>query len=267
MSGQSNIDDVRARIMELESAAVFDQRAWADVLIALTDRPNARADAARRMETVKQNAQWVGGVDVARGESQTVVCAVSAETDNKQRRVEQANQLIQIIASCGREFFSYLDGARGCHPKRHGGAHGGAYRSNEGGGMNCSDCNHPVDSHDDGRPCLCMMSREKILFPEQYGVLHEYLTGKSFDENKIRQLKAANGYLELKVERYEDALQEIDDWAKDYPLDVFPEPDLKLAHELLQAGGMTIDAVSASAMRFLLVRVQEIVKKAVNDEN
>ena len=62
-----NIDDVRARITALESATVFDQRAWAEVLIALTDRPCARADAARRMETAKGNAQAVGGVDIASG--------------------------------------------------------------------------------------------------------------------------------------------------------------------------------------------------------
>jgi hypothetical protein len=52
---QHNIDKVRVEIMELESAAVFDQRAWAQVLIALTDRPNARSDAARRMATAKNN--------------------------------------------------------------------------------------------------------------------------------------------------------------------------------------------------------------------
>lgn len=55
MNVMTNIDDVRARIMELESAAVFDQRAWALVLMALSDRPSARADAARRMATAKQN--------------------------------------------------------------------------------------------------------------------------------------------------------------------------------------------------------------------
>lgn len=55
MNLMHNIDPIRARIMELESATVFDQRAWAEVLIALTDRPNARADAARRMETAKEN--------------------------------------------------------------------------------------------------------------------------------------------------------------------------------------------------------------------
>lgn len=55
MNGQSNMDDVRARIMALESATVFDQRAWAQVLIALRDRPNARADVARRMATAQKN--------------------------------------------------------------------------------------------------------------------------------------------------------------------------------------------------------------------
>jgi hypothetical protein len=105
-----------------------------------------------------------------------------------------------------------------------------------------------------------MTSREFILFPEEYGgITTDLLNGKSFEFSK---LKAANDLLVLKVERYEDALQELADWAKAYPLDIFPEPDLKRAHELLQAGGMTIDAVSASAMRHLLVRVQEIVKMA-----
>jgi hypothetical protein len=59
MNVQTNIDDVRARIMELESATVFDQRAWARVLIALTDRPNARADAQRRMATARSNSERV----------------------------------------------------------------------------------------------------------------------------------------------------------------------------------------------------------------
>jgi hypothetical protein len=60
---QTNIDDARAEIMRLESAPLFDQGAWAQVLIALSDRPNARANAARRMETAKRNSQYVGGVD------------------------------------------------------------------------------------------------------------------------------------------------------------------------------------------------------------
>lgn len=61
---KTNIDPVRAEIMRLEDAKVFDQRAWVQVLIALSDRPNARADAARRMETAKENAKFhFGGAE------------------------------------------------------------------------------------------------------------------------------------------------------------------------------------------------------------
>ena len=71
----TNIDDVRARIMELESATVFDDRAWQMVLADLraAGRVSALADAQRRMETAKGNAQGVGGVDVAHGEDRSVV--------------------------------------------------------------------------------------------------------------------------------------------------------------------------------------------------
>lgn len=50
----TNIDAVRAEISRLEDALIFDQRAWAIVLMALRDRPATRADAVRRMETAKQ---------------------------------------------------------------------------------------------------------------------------------------------------------------------------------------------------------------------
>lgn len=63
----SNIDDVRAEIMRLENAKVFDQRAWAAVLGQLSNSPCRRQDAVRRMMTAKQNAvaileqpHWVG---------------------------------------------------------------------------------------------------------------------------------------------------------------------------------------------------------------
>ncbi|MBI5951881.1 MAG: hypothetical protein HY865_09505 [Chloroflexi bacterium] len=66
MSGQSNIDDVRARIMALESATMFDQRAWEMVFADLraAGRMSALADAERRMETAKGNATCVVGFDV-----------------------------------------------------------------------------------------------------------------------------------------------------------------------------------------------------------
>jgi len=64
---RSNIDDVRAEIMRLENAPVFDQRAWAAVLGQLSNFPSRRQDTVRRMVTAKQNAvaileqpHWVG---------------------------------------------------------------------------------------------------------------------------------------------------------------------------------------------------------------
>ena len=49
-----------------------------------------------------------------------------------------------------------------------------------------------------------------------------------------------------------DQLHSIKGWAEAYPLEVFPEPDFAKAAALLEAGGMTIDAISASNMRHVL---------------
>lgn len=57
----------------------------------------------------------------------------------------------------------------------------------------------------------------------------------------------------------EEAIEQIDQWAQAYPLSVFPEPDLKKARELLEAGGITLDSVSAYAMRHVITKVAEIV--------
>lgn len=65
-----------------------------------------------------------------------------------------------------------------------------------------------------------------------------------------------------KIERADDELRIIENWAKAYPLEVFPEPDFKKAHALLQAGGMTLDAISASNMRHVVKTVSEIAARA-----
>lgn len=84
---RSNLDDVRLEIMRLENEAVFDQRAWANVLGRLSNSPARRQDAVRRMMTAKQNAtaiaeqpQWVVGCDFASGEDRTVWQVVAVET-------------------------------------------------------------------------------------------------------------------------------------------------------------------------------------------
>lgn len=59
------------------------------------------------------------------------------------------------------------------------------------------------------------------------------------------------------------ALQRIVDWADAYPVTAFPEPDLKRAHEVLAACGMTLDSISASNMRHCLNGVREIALEAL----
>lgn len=54
-------------------------------------------------------------------------------------------------------------------------------------------------------------------------------------------------------------------WQRAYPLNVFPEPDHTKAAELLQAGGITLDAVSASAIRHTLSRVLELISQLEAD--
>jgi len=60
-----------------------------------------------------------------------------------------------------------------------------------------------------------------------------------------------------------DALEKLQQWADAYPLAVFPEPDLDKAHELLQAGGMTLDSISASNMRYVIQAMREIVDEGL----
>ena len=69
-----------------------------------------------------------------------------------------------------------------------------------------------------------------------------------------------------KLDRYEEALHRIAQWSRAYPLEVFPEPDLKRVHEVLTAHGMTLDAISAHIMRHLVVGVGKIAREALGEE-
>jgi hypothetical protein len=65
--------------------------------------------------------------------------------------------------------------------------------------------------------------------------------------------------VEAEREANGDALESIRSWCDAYPLQIFPEPDLRRARELLEAGGMTLDAISASSMRHVLKGIKEII--------
>ena len=67
-------------------------------------------------------------------------------------------------------------------------------------------------------------------------------------------------------ERLEEAMHRIASWADAYPLAVFPEPDKAYyakAHEVLVANGMTLDRLSAAAMRHVITQVGKIAKDAL----
>lgn len=64
-------------------------------------------------------------------------------------------------------------------------------------------------------------------------------------------------------ERMEDALQKILQWCDAYPLDIFPEPDLKRAHEVLTANGMTLDSISAHVSRHVLRGIEGLARAAI----
>ena len=64
-------------------------------------------------------------------------------------------------------------------------------------------------------------------------------------------------------ELVEDFLHELDGWERAYPLSSFPEPDLPKARALLEAGGMTLDAVSASNMRHVVSQIAPKARAAI----
>ena len=69
--------------------------------------------------------------------------------------------------------------------------------------------------------------------------------------------------VEQQAERLEDGHRRIVEWAKAYPLDVFPEPDFEKAAQVLKDAGMTLDAISASNMRHVVEGVGNIAKDAL----
>lgn len=74
---------------------------------------------------------------------------------------------------------------------------------------------------------------------------------------------------EDRIEILEAALQRIVQWADAYPLQVFPEVTAdysRRAHEVLQAHGMGIDRISASAMRHVVTQVRHIAAAALKQE-
>jgi len=69
-----------------------------------------------------------------------------------------------------------------------------------------------------------------------------------------------------RIDKMENALRQIDTWAKAYPLNVYPKPDLKKAAEVLKASGMNLDSISADNMRHVLDGIKDIVREALKEK-
>ncbi len=58
---------------------------------------------------------------------------------------------------------------------------------------------------------------------------------------------------------------EIEQWARAYPLDIFPEPDLEHAALALGNHGLTLDAISASNMRHVVSKIAPHVHSLLDE--
>jgi hypothetical protein len=85
-------------------------------------------------------------------------------------------------------------------------------------------------------------------------------------EKYIGHANARVEALETALEDKTEALHKIESWSRAYPLNIFPEPDWRKATELLEAGGITMDAVSAHCMRHVVEGVGKIARAALEPE-
>lgn len=66
-------------------------------------------------------------------------------------------------------------------------------------------------------------------------------------------------YVAVRRGDLEEIVGRIDEWAAAYPLTIFPTPDHDKARKALESEGLTLDAISASAMRHVITQVAEII--------
>ena len=105
------------------------------------------------------------------------------------------------------------------------------------------------------------------IYPVMWRTNIAYITALcNLAPSLIADWKEMRGEIErLTKERDEayEALEEIKTWSEAYPLNIFPEPDFKKAHEVLKSNGMTLDSISASSMRHVLNGMIHIVNRAL----
>lgn len=82
--------------------------------------------------------------------------------------------------------------------------------------------------------------------------------------NMVNEILSELEEAEERIEKLEDSLQKILNWIHAYPLEVFPEPDMKKAAKVLEEAGISLDSISASNMRHVLTGIKDIIEKSQN---
>jgi hypothetical protein len=85
-------------------------------------------------------------------------------------------------------------------------------------------------------------------------------------EEEVYRIFHAYDTLKKSRDKLVEVMHRIDNWAKAYPLKVFPEltqDNWKQAAEVLKANGLSLDRLSASNMRHVLDEIKEDVKQAI----
>ena len=104
----------------------------------------------------------------------------------------------------------------------------------------------------------------RVIDPEAFEPRPEGILQAWREPRRVLARAKANKIVEGVRDAQTDALERIESWSRAYPLSVFPEPDFRKAAELLRAGGMTLDAISASNMRHVVEGVGKIAREALN---
>ena len=85
-----------------------------------------------------------------------------------------------------------------------------------------------------------------------------------WEQQRIDAIKERD-QLRAENEKLKEAIELLRNWVKAYPLDMFPEPDLKLARKLLTDGGVSYDALNVYSMRHVINGVGRIIDEALNE--
>lgn len=81
--------------------------------------------------------------------------------------------------------------------------------------------------------------------------------------NEAGILRHDNRRMAIQNETMDIALHQIIRWCDSYPTDVFGEPDIERARKLLEDGGMTLDSISAVAVRRVVSAIRGYAQAAL----